>query len=129
MQYNIDMELTELQSTLRRNIVEHLHTLSSADEQLQYQRNVPFVNVTVELICMWFDDSYHPEDKDFMAAFSAQELIAMARFNQLFDNVLESGALREETPQIEDLIKTPEWKYLMQEAAQTLESFERNNDS
>ena len=108
-------------------MIEHLHTLSSADEQLQYQRNVPWVNVTVELICGWFDDHYGPESRDFMAAFSTSELIAMARFNQLFDDVLNSASLREEAPEIQDLVKTPEWAHVMKEAAQTLEVLERNN--
>lgn len=45
-----DMKLTELQANLRSGLIDQLHTLSSAEEQLQYQRNVPFVNVTVELI-------------------------------------------------------------------------------
>lgn len=103
--------------------------LSSAEEQLQYQRNVPFVNITVELICGWFDDHYGPDSRDFMAAFSTPELIAMARFDQLFNDILNFGGLREETPEIEDLVKTPEWAHLMQEAAQTLEVLERNNDA
>ncbi len=64
-----------------------------------------------------------------MAAFSTPELIAMAKFNEFFDHILNSGALREETPQIGDLVKTPEWAHLMKEAAQTLEVLERNNDA
>ena len=103
-----DMKLTELQANLRSGLIDQLHTLSSAEEQLQYQRNVPFVNVTVELICGWFDDRYGPENRDFVAAFSTPELIAMARFNKIFDDVLNSASLREEAPEIEDLLKRPE---------------------
>lgn len=122
------MKLTELQSNWRKAIIDELHTLSSSEKQLEYQRNVPSVNVTVELICGWFDDHYVPEDKEFVAAFSTQELIAIARFNQLFDDILDSDVLRGESPQIEDLIKTQEWKHLMQEAGQTLKVLERDND-
>lgn len=61
--------LTELQIALRRNITEHLRLLSSAEEQLQYQQDVPLINVTVELICGWFDDDYLPESKAFSQAF------------------------------------------------------------
>ncbi|HEX9996240.1 MAG TPA: hypothetical protein VGB45_03790 [Abditibacterium sp.] len=115
------MEPAELQSNWRKAIIEELHTLSSVEKQLEYQRIVPFVNVTVELVCGWFDDHYHPESKDFVAQFSTQELMALAKFNQLFDDILDSDAMRGESPQIEDLIKTREWKRLTQEAAQTLE--------
>ena len=110
-------------------MIEHLHTLSSAQEQLQYQRNVPFINVTVELICGWFDDTYVPESEHFMAAFSTPELIALAEFNQFFDDVLNSGGLRQETPRIESLVQTPEWARLMRGAGRTLAVLEHKNDA
>lgn len=63
-----------------------------------------------------------------MAAFSTPELIAMARFNKIFDDVLNSASLREEAPEIEDLLKRPEWSHIIKEAAKALEVFERDNN-
>ena len=115
--------LTGLQLTLRRNVIEHLRLLSSVEEQLQYQQEVPLINVVVELICGWFDDDYLPESKAFSQAFSAQELAAMSEFNKAFDCIL-STALHKEPPRIEDFIKTSEWAHLSQAASVALQAFE-----
>jgi hypothetical protein len=117
------MNLTDLQITLRRNIIEHLRLLSSAEEQLQYQRNVPSVNIIVELVCGWFDEDYMPEDEAFSSAFSMRELQAMSEFNRVFDDIVVSTLRDEEMPQIEDFIKTPEWTGLSQAASLTLSAF------
>lgn len=117
------MKLTELQIALRRNIIEHLRLLSSAEEQLQYQHNVPFVNITVELACIWFDDNYRPEDEAFSSAFSVQELEAMSEFNRVSDDIVASTLQGEDLPDIADFIKTPEWTRLSQAASLALPAF------
>src|SRR5215469_5487131 len=71
-------------SQFRHMVMGLLGTLSSEAEQREYQRNVPYVEVGLELQCQWFDDLYHPEDYEFRSIFSAEELGAMAEFNTIF---------------------------------------------
>lgn len=59
--------------------------LASENEQLTYERNVPHVDITAELVAGWFDDSYHPDDPHFQSCFSPVELLALAEFNAVFD--------------------------------------------
>ena len=115
-------ELAERQQISRRKIMEELQLLSSVEEQLEYQRNVPHVNITGELICGWFDDSYWPEDKLFVSGFSEEELKAMSEFSEVFESVL--APIRDkELPQITDLVQTPEWVRLTQAAHKALSVF------
>jgi len=107
--------------------MQELQLLSSIEEQLEYQRNVPHVNITGELICAWFDDSYWPEDKIFIAGFSEEELKAMAKFNEVYENVLASNRV-EELPQITTLVQTPEWAHLAQAAREALNVFRHQAD-
>lgn len=132
--YNMNMELigviskTELaerQQIHRKNIKEHLQLLSSAEEQLEYQCNVPHVNVAVELACMWFDDYYHPEDKIFRSGFSESELQVMSDFSADFDNVLAHFP-SEHMPETVDLVERLEWARLTQAAQKALQVFVGN---
>jgi hypothetical protein len=69
----------------RNSIVETLRLLSSPDKQLAYERNVPHVRVTDELLSMWFDDTYLPESNAFRENVSEEELRALAAFNDFYD--------------------------------------------
>ncbi len=57
-----------------------LRLLSSGQEQLSYQADVP-----AEPLCMWFDDQYHPDDPFFRSSFTADELEALAEFHRYYD--------------------------------------------
>ena len=72
-------------SNKRPYIIELLQLLASEEEQLAYERNVPHVNITVELRCMWFDDQYHPDDAVFVSCFTTDELSALAEFHRFYD--------------------------------------------
>lgn len=69
----------------RNSIIDALRLLSSPDRQLAYERNMPHVRVTNELLSTWFDDSYLPESKAFQESFSDDERRALAAFNDFFD--------------------------------------------
>jgi hypothetical protein len=118
----MDKELTELQIQLRKNVIEDLHLLASTKEQLEFQRRVPFVNISNELTCGWFDDSYHPADETFCGAFSEAELKTLAKFNEVFDHV-RSSFEEPHMPEIQALIQTPQWKRAVKAAAKTLKVF------
>ena len=113
------LELAKRQKISRADIKEQLQLLSSIGEQLEYQRNVPHVNITGELICGQFDDNYWPEDKIFRSGFTGQELEAMANFNDEFRSVRKTFP-NSEIPQITDLVQTLEWKNLTRKAHDTL---------
>lgn len=116
-------ELAEQQQISRKCIKDTLEILSSIEEQLEYQRNVPWVNITVELVCFWFDDDYHPKNKIFLSAFSEKELQAMSDFNEVFEQIL-APMQGDYFPAITKLVKTTEWKRLVQAAHDTLDVFE-----
>jgi len=120
-------DLAERQQISRKNIKENLQTLSSTEEQLDYQRNVPHVNIIDELVCGWFDDTYWPDDKIFRSGFSEEELKAMSEFSQIFEAVLAS--VQNEVPQIEAYVKAPEWARLLQAAHIALSVFQIRDDN
>jgi hypothetical protein len=116
-------ELTDHQQSSRRKIKEVLQLLSSVEEQLEYQRNVPHVNIVGELICDWFDHSYWPDDKDFVSGFSEAESAALSEFNAVFEHVV-APIRYAELPQITSLVQTPEWTSITQTAKKTLSILE-----
>lgn len=66
---------------------ELLKLLSNREAQLRYEADVPVANVPAELLCMWFDDHYHPETAWFSQAFTDHERQALADFNAFFSGV------------------------------------------
>ncbi len=72
-------------TTLRDRIADLIKTISDPSEQFGYEANVPIANVPAELICMWFDDLYHPETELFRNSFSADERKALADFHDYYD--------------------------------------------
>ncbi len=69
----------------RRPVIEELlELLSSSEQQLQYEADVPVAFIPDELVCMWFDDHYHPEDAFFRSCFTPDELEALAAFDSLY---------------------------------------------
>jgi len=62
-----------------------LRLLASLDQQLAYARDVPIADVPAELVCIWFDDLYHPESALFRASFSESEARRLAEFHAFFE--------------------------------------------
>jgi hypothetical protein len=100
---------------LRHNIVELVQTLASKEQQLAYQRNVPIANVPAELVCMWFDDLYHPQWDLFIEAFTLVERERLARFHTFYD------ARHKRLPDtLAEMHQNPAWLEVMNEAQQVL---------
>jgi hypothetical protein len=72
----------------RKIVQEQLEMLASEEAQLEYEANVPHVDITRELVEGWFSDSYHPNDSKFAGCFSEAELQALGEFNSQFDAAL-----------------------------------------
>lgn len=98
-----------------------LALLSDRDEQRKYERDVAIANVPAELVCMWFDDHYHPSSAWFLDAFSDRERIELAAFSRFYEERLPR------LPQdqgIEALHAAPEWLEIGERARLTLESID-----
>jgi hypothetical protein len=113
------MEITEeLVANIRSSIHKHLKLLADLEAQHEYQRNVPIANVPAELLCGWFDDSYHPETAAFQAAFAPQELDVLAEFNDLF--AAAEVELPDRLPTLSALQAHPAWGRVVSGAAKAL---------
>lgn len=103
----------------RQMITEALQLLSSESQQLAYEKNVPNVDITVELLCTWFDDSYYPEEVDFNSEFDANELEELAHFNRFFEE--RDELLPESEGTVQTWLANKVWKEIMHEARTTLD--------
>jgi len=102
----------------RKIIVEQLEQLSSEREQLQYERNVPNVDITAELIWLWSSVAYHPADPKFTVSFSERELNALTDFNQTFEK--NKPFLPASRGTVGTWLDDAHWREVMQAAASTL---------
>ena len=99
-------------------IIEILGLIASEEQQLAYERDVPHVDITAELLCMWFDDQYHPGDAFFRSCFTEDELAALAEFHQLYDE--RSKRLPASRGTVRNWLASPDWREIMKKAHETL---------
>jgi len=79
---------------------------------------VPYISVAAELLSMWFDDLYIPEDAFFRSCFSQEELSALVVFDDYFEKHEE--LLPMTTNGIVDWLQNEVWQGIMREAAKAL---------
>lgn len=101
-------------NTIRKNIVDTLVLLSSREKQGEYP-------VPVEWYCFWFDDYYHPKDKWFIQAFTAEELKALSEFNAYFK--AETEQIGDPPARPNELWIMPAWQGIIKKAMETLKHF------
>ena len=106
-------------SQSRNQVVELLRLLASEDLQLAYEQDVPHVDITVELVCMWFDDRYDPQQRHFDSCFTSAELSALDEFHRFYDERL--GRLPESQGTVRTWLVSPVWREVMEHARRTLE--------
>lgn len=106
-------------SQRREQVREMLRLLASEEEQLAYEGNVPHVDITAELLCMWFDDLYHGKAPSVDSAFDGAELAAISEFHRLYDQC--SRGLPESRGTVRSWLDDPGWREIMEEARMTLE--------
>jgi hypothetical protein len=102
----------------RGQIRELLQLLASEKEQLDYERNVPHVDITAELLCMWFDDLYDSEHAATDSTFSDAERAALAEFHRLYDE--RQRRLPESCGTVRTWLASPVWREIMRKAHETL---------
>jgi hypothetical protein len=100
----------------RSLVLEALDLIGSRDEQLQYEHAVPNVDITSELVSIWFDQVYHPDHDQFSSAFSVKELGSLNEFNQVFDQAVD--ALPDSQGTVETWLDNNLWQRVMQAAEQ-----------
>ena len=104
------MDITDaLRATIRGAIREHLALLADLEAQRRYECDVPIAAVPAELVCIWFDEIYHPESPAHQAAFTSSELKALEGFSALFDSVNSSLG---ELQSVVELQAREEWTQL-----------------
>lgn len=99
----------------RANIINLLNLIASKSDQLLYQKRAP-VNVATELVNQWFDDFYHPTDKQFKSEFSDEELASLGEFNAYYearDQALPNS--------LDEMLKTKAWREIMAFAGRILD--------
>jgi hypothetical protein len=106
-------------TTRGTQVIELLGLLSSEEEQLKYEEDVPHVDITTELLFMWFDDQYHPALRHFENCFTAEELQALREFDRLYDEW--TAQLPDSEATVATWHRSPVWQEIMQKARDTLE--------
>ncbi|PHN07141.1 hypothetical protein [Flavilitoribacter nigricans] len=114
----MEIDDTGLAKRIRQNVLDILDLWASKDHQLKYQESVPIAQVSAELFCQWADDLYHPESTQFKMAFSEKERAILTDFDKKF-NYISDNTLKN-LPDIENFVKTSEWKFINQAAIETL---------
>lgn len=105
-----------LVAMLRRAVSEYLKLASSAEEQLEYARQVDWIDVGTEILCQWEDlaacgDGVDPED----AGFDSAEARAIREFHQAWERVCDAGG--EPLPPVNELLRQDPWREFMNAAA------------
>lgn len=99
-------------------VLEQLELLASKEQQLAYERAVPNVDVTAELLSGWFDDVYHPDAEDFRMCFSEQELRALTSFSAFYQECASHLPPSHHT--VRTWLQSPVWQEVMREAQKAL---------
>ncbi len=102
-------------NAIRASIKYVLEVIASKEDQVDYDKKVPVANVPAELVCMWFDDSYHPNSSQYKEAFSIEEQEILSKFNSFFD------ARVDRLPKnLAELQVDPQWNEIVNAAQEVL---------
>jgi hypothetical protein len=108
-----------LHQNLRANVRDIASLFSSAGAARKFQLQVPHVYAPSELFCMWFDDTYMPQDPDFIAAFSPSEHQAINALSACLDKLSSDSG--DPPPSLEALFQLPSWREVERHANAVLE--------
>lgn len=111
------------EDSFRHSAIELLELLSSLEAQSDYKRNVPIADVPAELVCMWFDDFWQPDDT-LKKHFPPYEFAALEDFHNFYEARVDD--LPSSTEGLEALHSSPKWLEIVGKAGQTLKIFTSN---
>ncbi|MDB5431035.1 MAG: hypothetical protein JWP35_2151 [Caulobacter sp.] len=117
-----EVSRTLLQQRIRNGIVRYLETAASADDQREYQRAVPLVCVSSEMINQW-EDWVREDDLDWYGppVFSREESRAIRDFHTVWSSTADLTP--DPMPEIDTLFGTPVWDRFMAAARAALQVF------
>lgn len=107
----------DVSRNMRERVLEVLGLIASDKAQLEYQARAPGVYVSHEIFNQW-EDYYRPETEEFSAAFSAEELVLLREFNEVFEQVCAETPST--LPSIDRFIATGAWRRYSEAARSTL---------
>jgi hypothetical protein len=108
------------ESPFREIAIDLLQLYASPELQRQYQADVPFVPVPVELLCMWFDDFWHVTE-ELRQSFSELEFEALESFHRVF--AARGPLLGDPLPDLDTMLTLPLWAEIVACARDTLDVF------
>ena len=103
----------------KKQIIELLKLLASDKQQLEYEKNVPHVDITAELLCMWFDNLFHGKPPHAEPSFTAEENAALSEFHQFYRARVDRLPKSEGT--VQTWLDSAVWRDIMENARSTLE--------
>ena len=101
----------DISQDYRQSVKGLIELLSSEEQQLQYKDSLSVGDPAAELVCMWFDDTYHPETDLFQRAFTTSEAQLLESFNIMYSKCLDKLPNT-----LEKYHQSPQWKHIMSEA-------------
>lgn len=107
----------QIRESRRQAMKDLLELISSLDDQVDYEREVPHGNVPSELVCMWFDDQYFGDQPWFHEWYSKREREVLAVFNALYNDKKEALPM---DGGVAALHATPEWHEVVAAARRAL---------
>ncbi len=96
---------------IRNRMIESLEVSADFEQQWEYQRSVPWVNVPTEIIECW-SDCYHGHDPTWLSSpvFTADEVAAVTKFDHQWRETVNQTPRN--IPNLSDVQQLETWKQL-----------------
>jgi hypothetical protein len=105
--------------SVRQGVLEYLELLSQPARQIDYEAKAATANVHGQLVRRFCDDLFHPKSRQFLDAFTENEIKHLAR---LYGLLIESRLLRASS--VADLLREPEWRRIARFAQELVATME-----
>ena len=93
---------------ISERVLEYLGLVSQPSRQLDNETSVPRANSHGELVSWFCNDLFRPKSREFLDAFTENEIKELAR---LYGLLIESRLLRASS--LADLLREPEWRRIV----------------
>lgn len=111
-----------LQKNTKRNLIMTLTYLSSKEEQVKYNKTVPYVHIPEELIEQWLS-GFLPEQEWFREIFTKEEFVTLSMFNEEFLKA-QKFLEKEDYPNVPEIFEFEVWNNLMAKAQETIDKLD-----
>ena len=109
---------------IRERVLEYLELLSQPSRQLEYETSVARADSHGELVSLFCDDLFRPKNKQFLDAFTEDEIRDLAR---LYGLLIESRQLRASS--LADLLREPEWRRIARFAMELVATIDAGGET